>query len=370
MAIYHASTSSISRGAGHSSCAKSAYISGCEITNNTTGEIHNYKNRYGVEHSEIILPSGINKEISAQELWNKAEEAEHRKDARVGREWTIALPHELNPEQRKELAQELAKEIADRYQVATQIAIHAPSKTGDERNHHVHIVTTTRKIDRDLKLTDKSDIELSNKKCISVGLKTTDEQIKEVRELIASRINQHLEKAQVKEQVSHRSYREQDIEKTPTKHLGKSATYLERKGVKTEIGEYNRTAIRFNELKTALESIYTPQDIPNHQPHYRIAPGALKTALESELTATERAKMYLQRRTEEKTTPTRSRIEDQKPLGEERKVQLLGEILAKRSYEQIIDRQKQEQEKKLQKELAQKQEYQKTLTKGRGGFER
>ena len=49
----------------------------------------------------------------------------------------------LNPEQRKELAQELAKEIADRYQVATQIAIHAPSKTGDERNHHVHIVTTT-----------------------------------------------------------------------------------------------------------------------------------------------------------------------------------------------------------------------------------
>ena len=119
MASFHASTGAVSRGSGHSSTAKSAYISGQEITDGLTGEIHNYTKRDGVEHTEVMLPTGIGKEITAQELWNKAELAENRKDARVAREWTIALPHELTAEQRKELAQDLAREITDRYQVGT-----------------------------------------------------------------------------------------------------------------------------------------------------------------------------------------------------------------------------------------------------------
>lgn len=370
MAIYHASTTTVSRGAGHSSCAKSAYIGGDEITNEITGEIHSYENRHGVEHNEIILPSGIDEKITPQELWNKAEKAEVRKDARVGREWNIALPHELTPDQRKELAKDIAQDIADRYQVGTQIAIHAPSKTGDERNHHVHILTTTRKIDKSLNLTDKSDIELSNKKCMAVGIKTTDEQIKDVREMIGSKINQHLEKAQVIEQVSHLSYKDQGIDKIPTKHLGKSATQLERKGIKTEIGEYNRSAIRMNELKIALQSIKPSQNIETYQPATENAAMGLKSGLESELTATERAKMYLQKRAEEKNKPEIAKEPEQKTITEDRKTQLLSEILSKRSYDQIIDRQKQEQEKKLEQEQAQKQEYQKTLSRGRGGFER
>jgi hypothetical protein len=368
--MYHATTSAVSRGAGHSSCAKSAYIGGDEITNEITGEIHSYKNRHGVEHSEIILPSGIEKEITPQELWNKAENAEVRKDARVGREWTIALPHELDQEQRKILAQNLAQDIADRYQVGTQIAIHAPSQTGDQRNYHVHILTTTRKIDQDLNLTNKSDIELDRKQCAKIGIQTSQDQIIECRERIANRINQSLELANIQKQVSHLSYKDQGIDKIPTKHLGKSATFLERKGIKTEIGDYNRSAMRFNELKTTLESIYTHKAIesPNHTNIN--APEALKTGLEIELTATERAKMYLQKLSEEKNKPENIKETEQKPITEDRKAQLLSDILSKRSYDQIIDRQKKERENKLEQEQAQKQEYQKTLKMGRGGFER
>lgn len=80
--------------------------------------------------------------------------------------------------------------------------------------------------------------------------------------------------------------------------------------------------------------------------------------------------MYLQKRAEEKNKPEISKKIEQKPITEDRKDQLLSEILSKRSYDQIIDRQKQEQEKKLQQDQAQKQEYQKTLSRGRGGFER
>jgi hypothetical protein len=80
--------------------------------------------------------------------------------------------------------------------------------------------------------------------------------------------------------------------------------------------------------------------------------------------------MYLQARAEEKAQPEISTKQEEKSLTEDRKAQLLSEILSKRSYDQIIDRQKQEQEKKLQQEQTQKQEYQKTLSRGRGGFER
>jgi hypothetical protein len=368
--MYHATTSAVSRGAGGSVCAKGAYIGGEEITNEITGEIHNYTKKQGVEHTEVILPSGIDKTISSSDLWNKAELAENRKDARIGREWVIGLPCELDKEQRKELAQNLAKDLAERYQVATQIAVHEPNKQGDQRNYHVHILTTTRKIDQDLNLTSKSDIELDRKQCAKLGISTSQEQIIECRERIANRINQSLEFANIQKQVSHLSYKDQGIDKIPTKHLGKSATQLERKGIKTEIGEYNRSAIRMNELKIALESIKTHQNIPTYQPQPEIAAISVKSGLEIELTATERAKMYLQKRTEEKNKPEIAKEPEQKTITEDRKTQLLSEILSKRSYDQIIDRQKQEQEKKLEQEQSQKQEYQKTLSRRRGDFER
>ena len=368
--MYHATTTAISRGAGGSSCAKGAYIGGEEITNKITGEIHNYTKKQGVEHTEIILPNGIDKTISSSELWNKAELAENRKDARVGREWVIGLPSELDKEQRKELAQNLAKDLTERYQVATQISIHEPSRQGDQRNYHVHILTTTRKIDQDLNLTGKSDIELDRKQCAKLGISTSQDQIIECRERIANRINQSLEMANVQKQVSHLSYKGQGIDKIPTKHLGKSATFLERKGIKTEIGDYNRSAMRFNELKTTLQSIYHPKNIEPPQQTIKNTPEALKSSLEIELTATERAKMYLQKKAEEKNKPGIIKEPEQKSITDNRKSQLLSEILSKRSYDQIIDRQKHEQEKKLQQEQAQKQEYQKTFSRGRGGFER
>lgn len=371
--MYHATTSAVSRGSGGSSCAKGAYICGEEITNEITGEIHNYTKKQGVEHTEIILPAGIKKTLSSSELWNKAELAENRKDARVGREWVIGLPSELDKEQRKDLAQNLAKDMVERYQVATQIAIHEPNKQGDQRNYHVHILTTTRKIDQDLNLTGKSDIELDRRQCAKLGISTSQEQIIECRERIANRINQSLELANVQKQVSHLSYKDQGIDKIPTKHLGKSATFLERKGIKTEIGDYNRSAMRFNELKTALESIYNPKPIHSPQPATQNAPETLKSAPQLELTATERAKLYLQKRNEEKTQAKPSQEPEKPTITEDRKEQLLNEILSKHSYEQIIDRQKQqklEQEKKLEQEQSLKQEYQKTLSRRRGGFER
>ena len=79
-------------------------------------------------------------------LWNHAEAAEARKNAATAREWEIALPAELDSEERQDLAFRFASDLVDRYGVVADVAIHAPHRDGDKRNHHAHILTTTRRI--------------------------------------------------------------------------------------------------------------------------------------------------------------------------------------------------------------------------------
>jgi hypothetical protein len=82
------------------------------------------------------------------QLWNAAEA---RKDARVAREYELALPHELTQEQRVGLARAFAQELADRLQCAVDVAIHKPHRHGDQRNHHAHLYATTRQFIRGLR---------------------------------------------------------------------------------------------------------------------------------------------------------------------------------------------------------------------------
>ena len=79
-----------------------AYRAGEKLTNERDGITHDYTAKQGVEHAEIVLPEGVHAEWARDrsDLWNAAEFAETRKDARVAREFEIALPHELSAEQR------------------------------------------------------------------------------------------------------------------------------------------------------------------------------------------------------------------------------------------------------------------------------
>jgi hypothetical protein len=70
--------------------------------------------------------------------------------------------------------------------VIADLAIHEPSKGGNDKNHHAHIMLTTRKAELDpdnkLTLTTKTDIELSNAKRKSLNMGTTQDDIKQIRE--------------------------------------------------------------------------------------------------------------------------------------------------------------------------------------------
>jgi hypothetical protein len=80
-------------------------------------------------------------------LWNRVEAAETRKNSQLAREVRVALPAELSHEARVALVRDFCqRSFVDRGMVA-DIALHAPGLTGDERNHHAHILLTTREID-------------------------------------------------------------------------------------------------------------------------------------------------------------------------------------------------------------------------------
>ena len=131
MAIFIASTKSISRGKGQSAVASASYRAGVELEDKRYGKTHDYSKKHGVMSADIILPSALaaaNADIDRSELWNKAEFSEKRKDARVAREWLVNLPYELNEQERKELAHSLAQTLADRYGTIADCAIHQPTQ--------------------------------------------------------------------------------------------------------------------------------------------------------------------------------------------------------------------------------------------------
>ena len=231
MAIYHLSMKPISRASGRSAVASAAYRAGESLTNERDGLTHDFTRRQGVEHCEIVVAQGAGAEwaLDRSALWNAAEESESRKDARVAREFEVALPHELNGEQRLELTREFAQGLADRHGTAVDFAIHAPHGETDGRNFHAHLMMTTRAVNSE-GLGNKTAIERENKWLAANNLPLTQVQLVEIRQSWEQVANEHLARAGLEVQIDHRSHMERGLEIEPTEHMGVHATQMQRCG--------------------------------------------------------------------------------------------------------------------------------------------
>lgn len=260
MAIFMASTKSVSRAKGQNAVAAAAYRAGDKLLDEDKehGKTHDYEKRSGVLSADIILPTAlIGGDIDRAELWNMAERNETRKNSRVAREWLIALPHELSEQDRKDLAHDFARTLADRYQVIADCAIHVPTDKEIQRgasplNFHAHILLTTRTatIDDDGKVVltkDKADSEISDDDRRKKGLPRMSVEVKAVRELWEHTANKVLEE-KGHNLIDSRSYKSQGIDLVPQIKMGKDATHMERKGIPTVKGQFNREIIQSNEL--------------------------------------------------------------------------------------------------------------------------
>ncbi len=223
MASYHLSVKTVSRAIGRSGPGAAAYRTASLIQCERDGTTHDYTRRSGVETSFIVAPPGAAWAQDRSALWNAVEAAEKRKDAKVAREYELALPHELAPEDRRTLAEGFAREVVTRFGVVADVAIHAPHRHGDERNWHAHVLTTTRVAGTDGLGAKTRELDV---------VQTSGPAVEALRELWAVQVNHALERIQCEARVDHRSYARQGEDLVASQHMGPAAVGMERKAAR------------------------------------------------------------------------------------------------------------------------------------------
>ena len=230
MAIYHLSMKIISRNSGYSAVASAAYRSGSLMLDERTGLTHDYTRKSGVAEAVILTPATAPAWCTNRaELWNAVEKAERRKNSQLAREIELAIPHELPQDAARETVLAFVRENFVSQGMIADVAFHHMDKT----NPHAHIMLTTRAIGPagfSGKVRDWND-------------RTHAETW---RASWADHANRALANAGYQEEIDHRSYERQGLEKTPGIHLGKSACAMETRGIETERGEQNRLINRLN----------------------------------------------------------------------------------------------------------------------------
>ena len=243
MAVYFLNLKTFGRGEGSSAVSAAAYRAGERIRDERTGRTYDHSARRDVLHKEIVLP----KEFAADDLswatdrsalWNAAEQAEVRKNARVAREYLVALPAELSAEGRLDLVAGFSRELVERYRFALDVAIHAPRDYpgSDPRNFHAHLLATTREVTLE-GLGAKTPLEWSDAKRREAGLGPAIGELLHVRQGWATAANAALEQAHVAARIDHRTLQAQGIDREPQPHIPRAAYEMERHGYRSVVAE-------------------------------------------------------------------------------------------------------------------------------------
>ena len=316
MAIYHLEAKVVSRGAGRSAVAASAYLSGSRLYNDYDGIQHDYTRKQGLVWQQIFLPEYAPQEWQDREmLWNAVEEVETAKDSRLAREFVVALPIELSREQQIELLQDFIRNQFVFDGMCADAAIHDT----DGHNPHAHILLTVRPLDEQGRWQYKTEKEYlcmrngeeqgftaaefktarnegwEKQYPYKVGKKkvymtpsaaevqgliradkhpkstrygrqnpiserwNSEEQLVEWRKAWADVTNLYLERAGRAERIDHRSNAARGLDEQPTIHEGVTARALEKKGIVSDRCELNRQIKADNallrELKAAVRKL-------------------------------------------------------------------------------------------------------------------
>ena len=267
MAQYHYNVAICNGGTG-AAVASSAYQSGQGMTDDL-GRTKKYKNTERVIYTNLLAPDNAPAWAADREtLWKEVERREGMR-GQYARKYNIGLPNELSLEQQIELADQIAEYYRSRG-MCVDYAVHQdldPKKPADQRNPHLHIMTTMRAFNQDGTWAQKSKtIMLRDRsgKLVKIGrdkngkmryrqrkIKLTnwddkDELINQ-RKMVADLSNAALAKAGFSARVDHRSYLDQGIMLVPTKHLGHANAARERRGIRTPTGDHNRAAKQIND---------------------------------------------------------------------------------------------------------------------------
>ncbi len=261
MAIYHFSVKVISRATGASAVASAAYRSASRLYDERLDRDHDFTNKSGVVHSEIMLPDGAPEQLSDRTaLWNTVEAGEKRKDAQLSREVEFAIPREMDQAQGIELARDFVqREMVDRGMVA-DLNVHWDIGPDGLAKPHAHVMLSMREVGEE-----------------GFGAKVRDwnrtELVEHWREAWADHVNARLAQLDIDARIDCRSLEDQGIDLEPQHKIGPAAGRMAGEGVETERLEDHHRIARENgekiiaDPRIALDAIthqqatFTQQDL-------------------------------------------------------------------------------------------------------------
>ncbi|HEY0596215.1 Ti-type conjugative transfer relaxase TraA [Sphingopyxis sp.] len=227
MAIYHFSAKVISRAAGSSAVAAAAYRSADRLHDERLGRSHDFSNKAGVVHSEVLLPEGALEEWRDREkLWNDVEAAEVRKDAQLAREVEFAIPREMTEAQGIELARDfVAREFVERGMIA-DLNVHWDIGADGLARPHAHVMLTMREI----RIGEDGSAEFGAK----VREWNRTELLTHWREAWAEHVNERLAGLDIDARVDHRTLKAQGIDLEPRHKIGPAASRMAAEGLEAD----------------------------------------------------------------------------------------------------------------------------------------
>ena len=231
MAIYHFSAKVVSRANGSSAVASAAYRSASELHDDRLNRDHDFSNKAGVIHSEVMLPEGAPERLNDRStLWNEVEAGEKRKDAQLAREVEFSIPREMNEKQGVQLARDFVKkQFVDRGMVA-DLNVHWDKAKDGTPKPHAHVMMTMRDVGPD-----------------GFGKKNRDwnstELLKDWREAWSAHVNERMAELGLEGRIDHRSYEAQGIGLEPQHKIGPAASRRPEQGLEAErIEDHTRIA--------------------------------------------------------------------------------------------------------------------------------
>ena len=216
----------------------------------------------------ILLPPNAPPEYAdRQTLWNAVEKAENQWNSQLARGIIMALPNEIPKEELEPLVRDYCREQFVSRGMIADFAIH---DKGDG-NPHAHVLLTMRALDENGKWLPKAHkvydldengerIRLPSGEWKSHKENTVDWNDKSNAELWRSKwaevVNRVYEKHDLPIRLDLRSFERQGKEELPTVHLGPAVAHMEQKGIRTEIGNYNREIKTHNSALSRLRKLF------------------------------------------------------------------------------------------------------------------
>ena len=210
----------------NSAIAAAAYRSGESLYSERDLESKFYGQREVDPETFIKAPPHAPEWVYKREkLWNKVEEVEQIKNARIAKELIIALPVEIDEKQQRELIEKFVDKHCVAKGMVADVAIHRDKK----HNPHAHVLLTVRPFNEDgswgykkkriPKLIDGKEQYNEKGKKITVSVPVNDWYDKSTllnwRSAYAEIVNDYYKANGLEHRVSEKSYADQGLDKQP-----------------------------------------------------------------------------------------------------------------------------------------------------------